>query len=305
MPHEAQLDLDIGDIEKGKSKLKKIAKTTNNSVAINQLAALAEKEGDIEAATFYYEEGLRISENNAYSYNGLARIAKIEGRYEDAEMYYNKIIEISKYYKEPQRQKRLEIGITGLVELEIKKENYQKAYDYLLSLNGQEESQLKRQTIFYLKNKLNLLTKKEKEYQILKYDEKQFLNYDKKRAIDHIRLHQKEIGNSKHTLFLEEINIEEIYEIAEEEIKNKKPIKSTLTETYIVELEKNIGILNEKLTKKIYVITEVNTKNIITMYPVPSYYNSKNKEEDKNEYKGRQRTRMSQIEKFNQKYSRI
>lgn len=220
-------------------------------------------------------------------------------------MYYKKIIEIAKYYKGPQKQKRLEIGITGLVELEIKRENYQKAYDYLLSLNGQEDSKLRRQTIFYLKNKLNLLTEKEKEYHALKYDEKQFLNYDKNKALYHIKMHQKESEDPKRTLFFEEINIEEIYEIAEEKIKDKAPIKSTLTETYIVELEKEVGILQKKPTNKIYVITEVNTKNIITIYPVPSYYNSKNKEEDKNEYKGRQRTRMSQIEKFNQKYSRI
>lgn len=303
--HEAQLDIEIGDVDKGKSKLKKIAKTTDSIIAINQLAALAEKEGDKETAIFYYEEGIKIMENNVYSYNGLARIAKSEERYDDAEMYYKKIIEIAKYYKEPQRQKRLEIGITGLVELEIKRENYQKAYDYLLSLKGKEDSNLRRQTIFYLKNKLNLLTEKEKNYHGLKYDERQFLKYDKNAAIEHIKTHQKNRNNPKRTLFFEEISIDEIYELAKNEIENKKPIKSTLADTYIIELEKDVGIINKKLTNKIYVITEVNTKNIITMYPVPTYYNSKNKEVNKNEYKGRQRTRLSQIEKFNQKYSKI
>lgn len=305
--YDAQLDIENGEVEKGKKKLKRIANITNNEVAINQLAALEERSGDLKEAEKYFNLSLELNNDNIYSLNGLAQLAKKKEDYSLAEYYYNKIIDVSGKKTFSHKEKVLEIGIIGLVQLEIKRKNYDRAYMYMQKMAKVSNKPTHRQIIFYLKNKLNILSEEEKEYEGMKYDEKQFLNYSIEEAKKHVEKHVHENNTiKKHTLFYKDIDIDKIFEKVTEKLPQAILTKSTVVDNYLVELDENIAEIKGQTTNKVMVITEVNTNNILTMYPVFPYYNSKMEiETEKEEYHSTyQRKRQSQIEKFNQRYNR-
>lgn len=308
---EIGIEIQNGEIEKARKKLKKIMNINNDIIAINNLGLLSEKEGDQEEAKNYYEYSLNIEPNNPYALQGLARISIREKDYTKAKNYYYQILELGDNLvdahekRKTSKKETIKIGIIGMIYLEIKighLKQAQKFLEQLLKLDNIYTTD-ERKISFYLNYKLNPKSIEKIDKRLLKYDEKQIVNYNEEKAKKHIKIHKYKIKDKKdHTTFYKKINTDEIFEIAKEKIKDIDPITSTITDRYVIELNYFVSTINNQRTNKIMVVTEVNTKNIMTLYPVPIFLESKSKSEKENEYTGYQRTRKSQIEKFNEKY---
>ena len=155
----------------------------------------------------------------------------------------------------------------------------------------------------FIENKLGLIDIK-KDYDSLTYTEKQIVSYNEKRAINHIKLHKKEMENKEfHTLFEEEIDIEKLFcEVKKIIVDSEIVIHDDVVDIYIFEYPKIKNVIEgeEKQYKYLKIITIRDTKNIITMYPIftakridnINYFKVKN---------SKVKT-MSRIDKFNKKY---
>ena len=128
----------------------------------------------------------------------------------------------------------------------------------------------------------------------MSYVELQIINYDKERAIEHIKLHQKpDSTKENHSIFSDNINIENLYEEVLDHLNDETFHDSNLVDCYILNYP-NVGYCEDKISDLLKVITLPNTKEIVTMYP---YVKNKALLKSKPKVK-----KLSQIDKFNQKY---
>ena len=131
----------------------------------------------------------------------------------------------------------------------------------------------------------------------------QVINYSKERAIEHIRKHYESIGSEG--IFFSDMNLEETFEIIEKRISVIDPsylgVRSS-GDSYLIDFE-NAGIVGSTILNKMQVVTIINTKKIITFYPVSKLsFNYEIEEEVRKEKVPVKR--LSQIEKFNQRYNK-
>ena len=130
---------------------------------------------------------------------------------------------------------------------------------------------------------------------------KQIVNYSNLRSLDHIMAHYySENGSGK---FSPSFNINDEYFKIRNIIKDMNPVFRSLSSSvdeYIIDYP-GAGVLGDISLDKIQVVTIMETKDIITFYPVSKYSLGYEYEEDfvpkKESIK-----RLSQIEKFNQRY---
>lgn len=131
----------------------------------------------------------------------------------------------------------------------------------------------------------------------------QIIEYSKEMAIEHIREHfESTRGEGR---FFPDMNLEETFEIIQNKINNMEPFHvgiKTANDTYLFDFE-NAGIVGNTILNKMQVITFANTKKIITFYPVSRLSYNYETEEDIKPKKAPVK-RLSQIEKFNQRYNK-
>ena len=101
------------------------------------------------------------------------------------------------------------------------------------------------------------------------------------------------------------MNLEETFEIIEKRISVIDPsylgVRSS-GDSYLIDFE-NAGIVGSTILNKMQVVTIINTKKIITFYPVSKLsFNYETEEEVRKEKAPIKR--LSQIEKFNQRYNK-
>lgn len=130
---------------------------------------------------------------------------------------------------------------------------------------------------------------------------KQISRYSNIRSLDHIMAHYySENGSGK---FSPSFNINNEYFKIRNIIKDMTPVFRSLNETvdkYIIDYP-GAGVLGDISLDKIQVVTIMETKDIITFYPVSKYSLGYEYEEDFVPKKEPQK-RLTQIEKFNQRY---
>lgn len=129
----------------------------------------------------------------------------------------------------------------------------------------------------------------------------QIISYSKERAINHMKAHfdsTSEVGT-----FLPDMNLEETFDVIQNEINNMRPtrfgIKST-NDIYLLDFDE-AGIIDNTVLNKMQVVVIANTKNIVTFYPVSRLSFTYETREDVKSKKEPVK-RLSQIEKFNQRY---
>ena len=309
----------------------------NKNQAILELVFIEKKLGNYERSKKYYEKLLN-TEFSSFAEIEFGRESRRDGNYEKAEEYFNNIIRQDGYAKEyailelattkclmknySEAKKLFETllstsfkdsALTGIINANIREEKYEDAY---INYNRIDNERIKGKkemlnTKFYLKYKLGLLTDINSSS---RYYFKQVLDYDENRALNHIKTHMyKNVKKERHSLYLENINIKKLYNDVKVKLDEESIREITLNDKYIIEFDYSIGSIGSVETNKVAIVTLPNTKNIITMYPVLSFdeYNnycySLNRIIDNNEeyYLNshiKQKTRQSQIEKFNKKY---
>lgn len=305
---EAEIAKENCNIGKSEAILKRLINTTADVAAYNELAKIYFEKGNIDEAELVHFEALKLYNDDVYALNGLGKIELRRGNLKKAKYYYNSIIEIAEKEKAAEKNKNIKnfkIGYRGLLYTEIKRGDYEKSYYYLSLLANCENTayqEIRRENV-YLKEKLGLLSLEEKNSKNLIYHERQIINYDRNLTIQHIKEHKNyRLNKQIHSVFCKNVDICELLDIAFDRIKDLDPVECTLNDNYVIEFDSDIGIINGVLTNKLLVVTQSNNYNIITLYPVASYFESFNANK-KNDYTGHQKVRKSQIEKFNEKYN--
>lgn len=259
---------ELGDFEKAKDCFELILDYGDTYLAKYELAKLYYEYNSFELAEFYFNEVLNVDNYIAYSsYIYLGKIEKYRRNYDKAEYYFNLALSSNSRCKN--------IAYLELIYLYIKQEKYMEAYglvDSLISINNVSVDKVSynniRNVVFYLKYKLNLLSKEEMENTTY-YFRKQLVNYDEFRTIDHISEHLDEIEEKRtHTLFYSNIDTMNLYYVCSELIKKMDPINSTFADIYVVTFDNPLGTIYNNPTNTIQIVTLANSKDIITIYPI-------------------------------------
>lgn len=215
-----------------------------------------------------------------------ARIEVIDKNYDNALIYLN------------QTDKMLTAQLWKIYLL-ISKEEYIEGYQVLQDIIDNQFNKNFRDLFYlltvYFNETLNL--KLQISYTNLTYLERMIIDYDKKIALEHISEHK--IKNKKkltHSLFYENIDINELYDYVSNEIRNQDFIKLEFADIYFVKY-KNVGYIENDICNYIKVICIPNTKKIISMYPINNVYKFVEEEKTDNKVKVN-----SRIDKFNKKY---
>lgn len=195
----------------------------------------------------------------------LGRIKLNEGKYEEARKLFTDVLEKS--------QRNTIYALAELIFLEIREENYEKAYDCLkerlnqgYSINDTWKKENSKQIKEYLQYKLGKTYNL--EYWKNHYFYSQMLEYNEENAIEHIKLHLDENENKQyHSVYLDSINIRDLFEESKDKITKLNPRLITVIDKYVLECDRPIGLLNGEEVDCLKVVTFPNTLDIITMYP--------------------------------------
>lgn len=191
-----------------------------------------------------------------------------------------------------------------LVSLDLREEKYEEALvdaEKILDMDDKYLDKASRITLMRMIAiaKVNLgIPVTEKGYYF-----SQIIEYSKEKAIKHIKSHFESTRGEG--VFFPDTNIEETFDLLENRISDIKPnylsVKSS-GDSYLIDFE-NAGIVGNTILNKMQVVTIINTKKIITFYPVSKLsFNYETEEEVRKEKVPIKR--LSQIEKFNQRYNK-
>ena len=221
------------------------------------------KEGNIKLASKLIEELLPKSPKNKYLRYQLAYINFLNNKYEEAleqleelDEEKNLILKTELYIKLQKEQEQFYMYqkyFSNITENEIIEKNKYRRYIYLyIYLNK------KYNPNFMISNNI-----------ILSPIEKQIYEYDREKAINSIIKNHQNYSNIENGKFYSNINIEDLYNFALENIKNNnlEGILKYGVENYQF-LYPNCGILRSKnIANGFTVVTTLGTKEIITIYP--------------------------------------
>ncbi|MBP3635863.1 MAG: hypothetical protein J6J17_05385 [Bacilli bacterium] len=192
----------------------------------------------------------------------------------------------------------------NIINILVKESNYKLAYDYLVKLDStiilskKNEDRLAILRRYIYPELVDIF----KEDDNLEYYLKQIVEYDESSAREYIKNFSK---TNKNYVFNSNIDLDDLFNKAKKIIENEDCTCYDLFDKYIVHVPfeskaKNIN------TNYITIITNLNTKDIVCIYPSENYnknviqYNIEQKDNKLTlEYK-----RESQIDKFNKRYNK-
>lgn len=294
-----------GDFKWGLEILEKQLQQEPNDVGLKLL--IARTKVDFENAP--YEERLKnmkeakelctqtLTEKNKYfSRLELGRIEAMLGNLEEARWHFELLLgkhiegyalfelgklelfldnrqEATSYFEQLLQKGNKAFALTQLLYLACKEEDYEKAYFYYqeyLALNDTKNAPDVR-TRFYLLHQLNRLEKMEQDNPKY-YFEKQLMNYKEQEAIHHVKQHAyKKQYLEKHCCFLKGLDTRIMFQQVQDQIQQVEPNSFTIVDKYILKQKDMISRVDDNETNLIEVITILNQKRILTMYPL---YNS-------------------------------
>lgn len=187
-------------------------------------------------------------------------------------------------------------------------QNFDKLYNLLISNPKIIERFELQDTLFYCKSKMGLI--KETRDEINRYLYKQIIEYDINDFYDHIKKHlydcSTEFSNESWDKFFEDFPLKEIINESKKYIPSNKCLyKGFYTSVYVFKFD-NCGKVNNKTVDYFKIICLENNSNFITMYPADDckYLPYIDLNYLKQENEPPKIKRLSQIEKFNQKYNK-
>ena len=173
------------------------------------------------------------------------------------------------------QNKKLEsYALSELVYLAIREEKYEEAYrSFKMTEQNNEywtpqrKAQIERFLGYKLDNIRNI------KFLTDNYFGSQLMDYSEDRTIEHIKLHLDEDDDKRlHSTYLEDVNIEELYEESKTRITSINPSVITVIDKYILDFNRPIGVVKEEKVDAVSVVTLPNTYDILSIYPV---YNPK------------------------------
>lgn len=191
-----------------------------------------------------------------------------------------------------------------ILMVKLKQHKYEEALKYYYQVVKNE-----KYCLAYAKELTNTMAfinkKLGKEIKEDYYLTSQLKEYSKPHAISHIRLHLKDVNNDieNKTMFDDDVDIEKLYDEVYEIISKRSEDTFDLCDIYIVKLPYVVLTHEEYPVQTIRVVTIMDTKDIITMYPLlPTEEEKRRYESEKKQ--NNESTKLSAMEKFNLKYGK-
>ena len=138
-------------------------------------------------------------------------------------------------------------------------------------------------------------TREEEYNDISFYSAKQLNSYDEEETIRHILNHHLLGDSSK---FFDKESIREVLNAMKEKIKDMDPIPSDFSDKYLVHYD-NVGYDETGILNTLEVVTNMNSNEIITIYPLSGTDIYEAEDIKKKEIK-----KESQIDKFYKRYGK-
>lgn len=256
--------IENGNIKFAKTELQKfLNKYPDDESAISIYIKLLFKDGEFDKATELSKNYLKNREV-AYYY---ALMLKYCNKTEEAKNLF-----IYSYNCGKTR------AIIQYIIILIKENNYEEAYNCFLKIpekyieeNKIEINILRRYIYKKIFPELNDIIKNDN----LNYFSAQILNYDDE-ILENKIIRSQNVGKSR---FNCEIGLENIISYVQEKIEKEEPIYYDLFDRYIFEYP-NVGTINRKNTDYIMVVTNLNTKEIVNIYPCSGVFFNNMKKSD-------------------------
>lgn len=247
-----------------------------------------------------YVEQVYEKSKNIYALKELGLLEAKQGNIDEAICYIERLLST-----------KLNIdAMLQLLFLQIRKKDYEQAYGYYNDLITNFTDNVnyivgygKLHVIgFYLKRMLHILEEKEITA-THSYLEQQIFSYSEKKAMEHIQLHLDENGQKKlHSVYDPSIQLDNLLSSVKKQLSTIHPNSIfDITDIYIIEYDKCIGIRQGIKTNLLKVVTLPNTYDIITMYPTQ---NKQKRWQENEERVEKVLKKESQIDKFNRRYKK-
>lgn len=234
--------------------------------------------------------------------------------------YFKEAKEILEYAKSTFKKNRNSISEShrtrNIVTTEIRVLSYQEEYEELYKLCLENYQLLSKHNIdsihFYARKKAGQPIYGNRENntylfrQIMEYKESDFLEHIKK----HLSEYNENVMDPNNCIFTKELNIEKIIEEIKKYLLSDKRIFPNFYDNVYIFKYDGCGTVNNKLVDYFKVACFHNTKNIITMCPVEDTLNipyidlNYLNQEHIIEISTPKVRRLTQIEKFNQRYTK-
>ncbi|MBE6160981.1 MAG: hypothetical protein E7158_01995 [Firmicutes bacterium] len=261
------------------------------------------------------EEYVRTYYNDIYSYCSYASLLITVGRFDEAKKVLD---ELQREVENNKKYNSLDDGIRGDTLLKnllfiklryyIYSGHYEEAYNFILE---NEYILCEKKGVSLLTEKLFCSKKIGVEHEKEKFDRylyRQIVEYSEKDFLEHIKRHfqsTKEVINTSESLFYFEFPFERVYENVKNSIPGKEKLFDGIIEDNYYFKYDNCGKTNGVNTNYFVVKVFHDSSDIITMYPfigadtLPYIDINYLKEEEKPRVR-----RLSQIDKFNQRYGK-
>lgn len=160
------------------------------------------------------------------------------------------------------------MAVFRLVSLKILEGDYEVAMFLLKSIEVKKLSKsdlyLYRDFMAYLK-----YLKGELEHSNVKlYKHLRLLEEGNNSLYDHLKKHKKARHDHNDGCFLSDINFKNLVSKAESYLERVRPIHHLATDKYRFRMDRTIGKLGDVKMRDLCVVTHINTKKIIAMYPI-------------------------------------
>lgn len=298
----AKLEIKVGDYDKAVEILENLISTIGEdhkyyNLVLFHLTTANRRRGTLDKAQECLEK-LKSAQTNRFNDEWIlleqSKIEQANNNIDAALEILYKIINTSVH----------DIVLEELVKLYINYERYDLAYKYNNEILKRQKT-CSRFNIAnidaFLKHKLGIELDEESKNI---YFVKQLYSYSKEEAIKHISQHLDENEEKlTHSVYCEDINIEQLYNYALEKINELEPIEEGINDKYIIRCNRIVGLtIDNHKTDTVKIVVIPNTKDIITIYPIPAI---NNKLEIENDYtSSKQKVRESQLDKFKRRYAK-
>lgn len=283
-----RVEAKMGNYITARKYFENLLETDSVTLALLELGKLEFDNNNLEKAKEYFLK-CNSAQNKKYALLELGRIAVRQGDFILAREYFNKYLLEDKY-------------ILELIYLDIKENKLNEAYEKICTISTADNNNICNKARQYLEYKLGLTNSLTSCY-----FNNQLINFSEEKTIKHMKLHLHNKENRYNSYFSDEIDLDELYYDIKNKIKDMNTNVFTVVDKYIINYDYPIGISNGKAVNNVEVVTFINTKDIITIFPIESINNDiefldESNEEEYYYSSPKVKKRESQIDKFKRRY---
>ena len=192
----------------------------------------------------------------------LGKQAKLDGDYDTARYFFEEMVKTEKL--------ATIYAVLELINLDLLENKFEEAYKLLQEnytrLMNVVDNKVITNTDFYIRYKLGLLKDDEDKS---KYYKRNLIKYSENDVINHIKRHTNSFEGKKiHSQFSENVDIYVLLYNVKKIISDIKPSFSTSVDVYYINYDEIVGRVNDEETTYLEIVTYINTKNILTIYPI-------------------------------------